>query len=241
MALVKCAECGHDVSTLAASCPNCGAPPPVASVATPATEVYAAKKPEASVGLKGRAARDVEHQTHGDAVERLVEKRVPLLVTVLVLASVPLVIAAAVCIYSPVAWDGVRDGVSRWLERKREEGKAQALRDKYRNPPQSLDAALRALKRVQARTEVGLNSMQYSDVLGEALAEVKAFTESADGERYAEAAEDCRSAMFYYQEAAREWQKTIRAGRNVDNNEMIRSYWSLAGTFIEMVNKLLNP
>lgn len=29
MALAKCAECGHDVSTQAAGCPNCGAPPPV--------------------------------------------------------------------------------------------------------------------------------------------------------------------------------------------------------------------
>ncbi len=28
MALVKCDECGHGVSTKAAACPNCGAPPP---------------------------------------------------------------------------------------------------------------------------------------------------------------------------------------------------------------------
>ena len=26
MALIKCEECGHDVSTKAANCPNCGAP-----------------------------------------------------------------------------------------------------------------------------------------------------------------------------------------------------------------------
>ena len=26
MALIKCPECGHDVSTLADRCPNCGAP-----------------------------------------------------------------------------------------------------------------------------------------------------------------------------------------------------------------------
>lgn len=26
MALTKCRECGHDVSTSAATCPNCGAP-----------------------------------------------------------------------------------------------------------------------------------------------------------------------------------------------------------------------
>jgi hypothetical protein len=27
MALVKCGECNHDVSTFADKCPNCGAPP----------------------------------------------------------------------------------------------------------------------------------------------------------------------------------------------------------------------
>jgi uncharacterized membrane protein YvbJ len=26
MALIKCKECGHDVSTTAKTCPNCGAP-----------------------------------------------------------------------------------------------------------------------------------------------------------------------------------------------------------------------
>ncbi len=29
MALIKCKECGHDVSTKATSCPNCGAPPEI--------------------------------------------------------------------------------------------------------------------------------------------------------------------------------------------------------------------
>src|SRR5881396_3698263 len=34
MALTKCPECGHEVSTAAAACPNCGAPVKAASVPT---------------------------------------------------------------------------------------------------------------------------------------------------------------------------------------------------------------
>ncbi len=35
MAMTKCSECGHDVSTLAAACPGCGAPAPKDPPATP--------------------------------------------------------------------------------------------------------------------------------------------------------------------------------------------------------------
>jgi len=35
MALVTCPECGHQVSTLARACPQCGAPPPGARTAEP--------------------------------------------------------------------------------------------------------------------------------------------------------------------------------------------------------------
>ncbi|WP_038218051.1 zinc ribbon domain-containing protein [Xenophilus azovorans] len=35
MALVACPECGHQVSTLAKACPQCGAPPPGARTSEP--------------------------------------------------------------------------------------------------------------------------------------------------------------------------------------------------------------
>lgn len=37
MALIKCAECGRDVSNLAAACPGCGAPIPRASAPAPSS------------------------------------------------------------------------------------------------------------------------------------------------------------------------------------------------------------
>jgi membrane protein YdbS with pleckstrin-like domain len=36
MAVISCPDCGHDVSTLAPACPNCGRPSPAAKMATPA-------------------------------------------------------------------------------------------------------------------------------------------------------------------------------------------------------------
>ena len=46
MALVKCAECGNDVSTSAASCPKCGAPgPTVAAMQQQLREQHELAKP----------------------------------------------------------------------------------------------------------------------------------------------------------------------------------------------------
>ena len=47
MALVKCAECGKQVSTLAAACPSCGAPP------------GAARAPIVTAGLLGKVTTAV--------------------------------------------------------------------------------------------------------------------------------------------------------------------------------------
>jgi len=65
MALIKCPECGHDVSTLADRCPNCGAPvasmgqaaapPPARPVARPAAAVAPAQlSPEEVVIFRTR-------------------------------------------------------------------------------------------------------------------------------------------------------------------------------------------
>lgn len=46
MALVKCADCGNEVSTLAASCPKCGAPgPSVAATQQQMQQQYQRLKP----------------------------------------------------------------------------------------------------------------------------------------------------------------------------------------------------
>lgn len=56
MAKIKCPECGHDVSTMASSCPNCGAP--------------ADSIRKAAAGLEGLVALgEVLHEHGGDENE----------------------------------------------------------------------------------------------------------------------------------------------------------------------------
>ena len=56
-----------------------------------------------------------------------------------------------------------------------------AVRAAYRNAPQSGRTAMNVVKKVAARTEIGINYKDYSTVVGEAWAEVKVFTESPEG------------------------------------------------------------
>ncbi len=58
MALIKCRECGKDVSTEAAACPSCGAPPsttraPTEEAASPPAEKKKAKKASLPVQIIG--------------------------------------------------------------------------------------------------------------------------------------------------------------------------------------------
>ncbi len=45
MALIKCPECGNEVSTVAASCPKCGAPIASQGIQTPLATVQRTSKP----------------------------------------------------------------------------------------------------------------------------------------------------------------------------------------------------
>lgn len=65
-------------------------------------------------------------------------------------------------------------------DRRREAGRA------YRNAPHSARVALNALKKVEARTEVGVIYADYSKVVGEMWGDVKIFIESPDGKKLPE-------------------------------------------------------
>jgi len=51
----------------------------------------------------------------------------------------------------------------------------------YRNAPQSARSPMNGVKKVAARTEIGINYKDYSTAVGEAWGEVKVFTESPEG------------------------------------------------------------
>jgi uncharacterized membrane protein YvbJ len=60
MALKKCSECGHEISTLATACPNCGAPvnsagPPPLPAVPPPLPVKSNRKPVRAILIAGGA------------------------------------------------------------------------------------------------------------------------------------------------------------------------------------------
>jgi len=65
-------------------------------------------------------------------------------------------------------------------ERKAEEERLKAAALAYRKAPESARTALNVLKKLEARTEVGINYADYSRGVGEAWAEVKIFVESPE-------------------------------------------------------------
>ena len=73
MALIKCAECGHDISDTAASCPSCGAPVSVARPVVPPVDAKPGSnaKPEnqalAVVALDALTVTSI-HIEHPDAI-----------------------------------------------------------------------------------------------------------------------------------------------------------------------------
>jgi hypothetical protein len=72
-------------------------------------------------------------------------------------------------------------------------------------------AALEALKRIQARTEVGVLWPDYSRVLGEQYAEIKPFLESADARAMPRFATKIREALVCYERAGAAWQRKLQS------------------------------
>lgn len=89
---------------------------------------------------------------------------------------------------------------SRAEEKRREEAVSA-----YRNAPQSARNALGVVKKVEARTEVGINYRDYSTVVGEAWGDVKVFAESPEGKAVPEFSVLLVSAMAKHKLAVDVW------------------------------------
>jgi hypothetical protein len=96
-------------------------------------------------------------------------------------------------------------------EKKREEEKR--LKDaiaEYHNVPQSARNALNAVKKLEARTEVGVSYQEYSTVVGEAWGDIKVFAESSEGKKLPEFSFLLVSAMGKYKLALDIWQDKVQ-------------------------------
>jgi len=115
-------------------------------------------------------------------------------------------------------------------KRQDEMKKLAVLKLKYRNAPKSARDALNALKRIQAKTEVGVNKFDYSKQLGDSWGEVKIFVESPEGKDYSDLSDRMRRAIEYYKSAGEGW--TIDTLRQTN--------WSQADQEIKVLDSALN-
>ncbi len=114
----------------------------------------------------------------------------------------------------------------------------------YRNAPQSARGALNAVKKVEARTEIGINYNDYSTVVGEAWGDVKIFIESPDGKKVPEFSMLLAKAMADYKSALDIWKwkiefHTLYGGR-ADVEALHQRCWERAGKWIKLAEALLD-
>jgi hypothetical protein len=130
-------------------------------------------------------------------------------------------------------------------KRRAEEKRLKEVIAAYPNAPQSARNALNAVKKVEARTEVGINYKDYSTVVGEAWADVKIFTESPEGKKLPAFSFLLVSAMGKHKLALDVWHHSVRmveAGLRGDEtlySDVRQKYWGAAHRRIDMAESLI--
>lgn len=81
-----------------------------------------------------------------------------------------------------------------------------------KQPPKAAMSAVKALKRLEARTQVGISYREYGPALGEAKAEVNLFLESPEAAKMPELTTSISKAMNHYKTAMKVWRRRIRYG-----------------------------
>ncbi|KKL04674.1 hypothetical protein LCGC14_2613690, partial [marine sediment metagenome] len=127
-------------------------------------------------------------------------------------------------------------------EGRRREARSRARR--YADVSQSARDTLNIVKKVGARTEVGINYTQYMEVVGQAWGDVKIFAESPEGEDLWELSFSLTAAIEQYKEALDEWQKkfdTQSAAEKAACDELLQLNWQSAGVHTRRAESLLDP
>lgn len=103
-----------------------------------------------------------------------------------------------------------------------------ALAEKYQDTPESGRSALKKLQVLEARTEVGINKLEFGKALGAAWADVKAFARSPEGKEYGELAAHLVQAVDFYKLSLSSWS----TGR-------MQGWWTCGSREIEAANRLV--
>jgi hypothetical protein len=115
----------------------------------------------------------------------------------------------------------------------------------YRNVPQAARNALNAVKRLEAKTEIGITYVEYVKAVGEAWGEVKIFIDSADAKRFPEYSLLLRMAIADYKSALNVWQSKFEFPNLVEKHEVERKTlqqrcWFRAGAWTVLAESLAN-
>jgi hypothetical protein len=114
----------------------------------------------------------------------------------------------------------------------------------YLDPPSAARDALNALKKVEARTEIGVNYRDYSTVVGETWGDVKIFIESPDGRKLSEFSRALAIATDDYKLALEIWGYKLRYDSlykdRSDVDVLQQQCWARAGRWIKIAEGLLN-
>ncbi len=115
----------------------------------------------------------------------------------------------------------------------------------YRNAPQSARTVLNVVKKLEARTEVGITYGDYANVVGEAWGEVKIFVESPDGKLLKEFSQQLMKVITDYKSALDIWRSKIKFPNLASPHEgeldrLQQLCWSRAGMRLRQAESLLD-
>ena len=128
---------------------------------------------------------------------------------------------------------------------KAEEERLKAAALAYRKAPESARTALNVLKKLEARTEVGINYADYSRGVGEAWAEVKIFVESPEAPQLPEFNFLLVSATEKYKLGLDAWRGKFEPERNLRYHDalsdvVLQECWRAASRRLEAAQSLIS-
>lgn len=112
----------------------------------------------------------------------------------------------------------------------------------YASPPAAARTALNAIKKLNARTEVGINYRDYGTVVGETWAEVKVFVESPEGEQLEDFSKLLVGTVDKYRLALDIWRGKIDGDLEYDKtlaDVLLQECWRAAGARLKVAEGLL--
>jgi hypothetical protein len=128
--------------------------------------------------------------------------------------------------------------------RVEEQDRLESIADRYEQIPRIAHNAIEALRRIEARVEVGVNYTDYSELVGNTWAEVKPFLQSKQGEELEELRLAFAEAIIAHKLALDIWRNKIEFdslyGDEAEVNLHQQKCWVAASAWTELAGSLID-